>query len=159
MFESCRAHSAFPEPEDGVPRNLHADVPESDDAASVAHGTRDATHDLALERELCVVRRNVVAFELEDAQRPVHAAAVVLARDRLLARVAALLEVDRPRLEAGLCGKDAVVDLASEARRTRTDPQHLELVVLDLVPVGRLLIEDLVRGDAEVGGRDTTGRR
>ena len=69
----------------------------------------------------------------------------MLARDRLLARVAALLEVDRPRVEPGLGRKDAIVDLAAEARRPCADPEELELVVVDLAPRRRLLVEDLVR--------------
>ena len=81
--------------------------------------------------ELGVVLGQLVAVDLEHAQRPVHATAVVLARDRLLARVAPLLEVDRALVEPGLGGKHAVVDLPAEARRPGADAQELELVVVD----------------------------
>ena len=82
-------------------------------------------------RQLGVVLGQLRALDLEHAQRAVHASAVVLARDRLLARIAPLLEVDRTRVEAGLGRKDAIVDLAAEARRPGADAQELELVVVD----------------------------
>ena len=53
------------------------------------------------------------------AQRPVHATPVVLARYRLLARIAPLLEVDGALVEPGFRGKHAIVDLPAEARRPR----------------------------------------
>ena len=68
---------------------------------------------------------------LEHAQAPVRLAAVVQARDRLLARVAALREADRALDQARLGGQDAVVELAAQARRAGADPQQLELVVGD----------------------------
>src|SRR5262245_62577692 len=74
----------------------------------------------------------------------------MLPRNRLLTRIAPLLEVDRPSIQPGLGGEHAIVDLATEARRPGADAQKIELVLADLVPVGRLLVDHLVRGEAEV---------
>ena len=119
MFESCRAHFAVPEEERRVARNLDAHVPQADDVVSVSHGARHPSDDLVAEDELGVVLRNLGAVDLEHAQRAIHPAAVVLARDRLLAGVAALLEVDRRPVEARLRRQDTIVELVAEARSSR----------------------------------------
>src|SRR6266542_4084378 len=80
-------------------------------------------------------------------------AAVAQARDRLLARVAALVERDRALVEPGLGGQHAVVDLVPPPRRTSLDPLALELLV-----VHRRLhvrVEDLDRRRAVVAVRDS----
>ena len=64
-------------------------------------------------------RGATVGLELQHAQAAVRVAAVVQPRDRLLARVAALREADRPLGQAGLGRQHAVVDLAAEARACR----------------------------------------
>ena len=111
----------------------------------------------ALPNTVGVVLGKLVALELEHAERSVHAAAVVLARDRLLARVAPLLEVDRSRVEPGFGGKDAIVELAPVTRCGRPDPEELELVLVDLAPGRKLLVDHLVRRNAELAVRDAAG--
>ena len=76
----------------------------------------------------------------------------MLARDRLLARVAAFPEVDRTGVEPGFGRENTVVDLAAEPRRPGLDPQELELVL----PHGRLElgVEHLDRRHPVVGIRD-----
>jgi hypothetical protein len=79
----------------------------------------------------------------------------VLARDRLLPRIAALLEVDRPHVQPSLRGHDAIVDLAAETRRPRANAQHLELLVADRRR--ERLVEHLVGLDPVVRGPDPGG--
>ena len=81
----------------------------------------------------------------------------MLAGDRLLARVAPLLEVDRSRVEPGFGGKDAIVELASVTRCGRPDPEELELVFVDLAPGRKLLVDHFVRRDSELAVRDSAG--
>src|SRR5581483_3181361 len=64
-------------------------------------------------------------------QRAVDLAAVVLAGDRLLPRVAALRERDVRRLEPRFGRQHAVVELPSPARHAGLDPAALELVAVD----------------------------
>src|ERR671927_149864 len=71
-------------------------------------------------------------------------AAVVEARDRLLAGIAAFPERDRPLDEAGLGRKDSLVDLAPETRCRRANTELLEVGVRQPRQVGwRLPVEDL----------------
>ena len=76
--------------------------------------------DLALVDELGVRTRRL-ALELEHPQAAVGVAAVVQPRDRLLARIAALREADRPLGQARLGGQDAVVDLLAPRGRAGPD--------------------------------------
>ena len=80
-------------------------------------GARDAPDDLAVERQLGVVRRQLARLDRQHAEAAVRVPAEVEPRDRLLPRVAALREADRALLEAGLGGHHAVVELAAEPRR------------------------------------------
>ncbi len=75
--------------------------------------------------------RKLVALDLHHAKRAIHPTSVVLPRNRLLARIAAFLEIDRSLIQPGLRRKDPVVDLTRPARRTGFDPEELELVVTD----------------------------
>ncbi len=94
-----------------------------------------------------------LAVEPEHAQPAVHVAAVVQARDRLLARVAALRERDRALVQPRLRRKDAVVDLACPTRASRASIAQ----ALELVGVQRRLdagVEHLDRRLAVVARRD-----
>src|SRR5262249_36158886 len=119
----------------------------------------DAADGLALEHELGVVLRKLLSVELEQSESPIHAASVVLACNRLLPGVATLLEVDRTFIEPRFGGEESIVDLAPEARSPGTDPQELEVLIVDLVPLRRFLVDDLVRSDAELAVRHTARRR
>src|SRR5205823_15061962 len=77
-------------------------------------------------------------LDLELAQQAVRVAAVVPARDRLLARVAALRERDVRLLEAGLGRENRLVELLPPGRRARVDPQRLELAGVRRFAVGFL---------------------
>src|SRR5207248_6109942 len=99
----------------GVVRNLAADIAES----LPGHGARDTADDLAVELDL-VRRSRVGDFEL--AQQTVRVAAVVQARDRLLARIAALRERDVRLLEPRLRRQNGLVELLPPGRRTRVNP-------------------------------------
>ena len=124
---------------------------------ALAGCARHPSDDLVGEGELGVVLRNLGAVDLEHAQRAIHAAAVVLARDRLLAGVAALLEVDRRPVEARLRRQDAIVELATEARSPGSYAKALELLVAYLAPRRRLLVQHLVGRDAVLAVRDPAG--
>ena len=95
------------------------------------------------------------SLDLEDAQLPVRLAAVVEPRNRLLPRVAALLrrEADVSLVQAGLGGKDAIVDLAAPARARRQDAHALEILVGGGLGRG-LGVQELDRRDAVVVVRD-----
>src|SRR3954449_7307117 len=98
MFESCRAHLRVSRTRQkiGVVRDLRAYVAERDAVRCAG----DAPDSLVVVHEL--VTRRHVALDVEHPQAPVDLAAVVLARDRLLARVAPLVEVDMRLFEPGL---------------------------------------------------------
>ena len=116
-------------------RNLDPDVGEGDHASRpsrTALVTRPTTLPSYVSSASYVGQ--LVALDLEHAQRAVDAPAVVLPRDRLLARVAALLEVDRalgrapPRPEgrarrapvrSEACPRESA---AARARRRRSRP-------------------------------------
>ena len=70
-------------------------------------------------------------LEREHTEAAVRVAAIVEAGDRLLARVAALREADGALGQAGLGGKDAVVDLLPPGGRASADAEQLELVLRD----------------------------
>jgi hypothetical protein len=91
---------------------------------------------------------------LEHTQLPVHLAAVVQARDRLLARVAALRERDVRLRQARFGGENRVVDLLPPRRSPGLDPEPLEL----LVGEGRLdvLVEQLGGRLAVLAVRDAS---
>ena len=63
--------------------------------------------------------------EAEAGQAALHLAEVVDPGDRLLARVAALVEVDVAREQAGLLGEHVVGELPAGRRQAPLDPDHL----------------------------------
>ena len=120
----------------------------------VGRGARDAADRLAVEGQLRVVRRGVVAVDRKHAQPAVRVAAVVEPGDGLLAGVAALREADRAPLEAGLGRHHAVVQLTAEPGSAGQDPESLELVLADRLRAGRRVgVEQLEGRDAVVAGR------
>src|SRR5205085_2080330 len=94
------------------------------------------------------VRRNVVAFDLEDTQAAIELPAVVLTRDRLLARVAALAEADVRLRQSGFRRQHAIVDLAPPARDAGLDPPALERLIVDLFAF-RSSVEDFFAAEDE----------
>src|SRR4029077_55265 len=96
------------------------------------HGARHAADRLLAEEDL-VARARV--RDLEHAQAAVRAAAVMQARDRFLAGIAALREGDVRLAETGLGGEDRLVQLAAPDRRAGLDPERLELVDRGSVPL------------------------
>ena len=68
------------------------------------------------------------AVEAQAAHAAVRVAAVMQPRDRLLARVTALGEADRPILEPGLGRHRLAIELMPEAGHPRLDPGHLPRV-------------------------------
>src|SRR5919198_3853421 len=144
MFESCRAHLRVPRAarEHGITRNLCADVAERD----AVRRARDSSDDLPLERQLVAGFRRTV--DVENTQAAVDLAAVVLPRDRLLPRIAALREADVRLFEPRLCRQDRVVELATPARHSRLDAPALDVLLARLV-AGRPLVEHLVLADDE----------
>jgi hypothetical protein len=141
MFESCRAHFAVPEPEDGVSGNFGPHVPEADHIVTVARSTGHAPDGLPLVGQLGVVLGQRLTLEHEHAERAVDPPAVMLPCDRLLAGVTALLEVDRASVQTRLGRQDALVELESVARRPGANAEPLELVVRDLAPGRRIVVE------------------
>ena len=137
-----------------VAGDLSPDVAERSDRPVRAAGRRGhAAHDLVVQREFCVVRWQLAGVQLEPAQLAVRVTAMVQARHRLLAGIAALREADVGRLEAGLGGEDPVVELLPPGRRTGLDAEQLQ--------IGRLAcelgVEHLDGRLAVVGGRDPVG--
>src|SRR6266550_955132 len=114
MFESCRAHFCVlcADEELGAVRHFRAHVTER----QAADCARDPADCLSAADDLRLRVRYLVAGKLEHAQSAVDLPAVVLTRDRLLARIAALREADVGLLQSGLCGKHALVELAAPAR-------------------------------------------
>src|ERR1041384_8595669 len=76
--------------------------------------------------------------DFQSPQPAVRVAAVVQARDRLLAGVAALRERDVGLVETGLGGENALVELLAPNRGSRLDPQRLELARLPRVKLAFL---------------------
>ena len=111
----------------GALGDLDADVGKSKARDGARHPADDA---LAVSDLVCLSCG--LAVELEHAERAIHVAPVVEARERLLARVAALREGDGPLVEAGFGREDALVELAAPARRAREDTEALELLVRGL---------------------------
>src|ERR671937_320138 len=105
----------------GVVRNLDADVTERE----VANGARHAPDDLAGVRDLLVGLD--FAVDVEDAEAAVDLSPVVLARDRLLTRIAALREAHVGLRQPGLGGKHTLVDLAAPCGNRALDPPALEV--------------------------------
>src|SRR5919197_4934898 len=139
MFESCRAHFrvAGARSEHGVVRHFDAYVAERD----AVRGARDLSDDLSVERQL--VARLRAAVELEDAQATVDLPAVVLPRDRLLARIATLREADVRLVEPRLRGQDRVVELMAPAWDAGLDPPAFDVFFARLVAL-RSRVEHLV---------------
>jgi len=117
---------------------------------------RDSPDDLLAERQLGVVRRKLLAVGHERPKAAQHAPSVVLSRNGFLARITALLEVDRTLVEACLGRHHTIVDLSAEARCTRADSHELELLVVDV----RLdvEVEELHCRNSEIAGRDAFER-
>src|SRR4029450_12359272 len=107
MFESCRAHFRVGRTGDKVRiiRHLCTHVAERD----AVHSARDATDVPAVEQQLVI--RVHGAVDVEDTEPAVALAAVVLARDRLLTRVAALRETDVCLSETGFGRQESLVQL------------------------------------------------
>src|ERR1041385_8663041 len=76
--------------------------------------------------------------DFQSPQPAVRVAAVVQARDRLLAGVAALRERDVGLVETGLGGENALVELLAPNRGAHLDPQRLELARLPRVKLAFL---------------------
>ena len=109
--------------EGGVVGHLHADVGEREAAAAlVTRPTAFRRADLRVGIASPSSRARAVRGSL---------AAVVQARDRLLARVAALREADRALRQAGFGREDAVVDL--DARSAACRPRSAELELLGAI--------------------------
>src|SRR5207247_215586 len=117
--------------------NCSPDIGQRHEAqVGVACHARTAAHGLSVVCELDLLEGRLTAVESEDAKRAVRMTAVVQARDRLLARVAALREADRPLVEARLRRKDALVELAPEPRRPGEYPQPLQLALRERLSRG-----------------------
>src|ERR671922_827918 len=101
--------------------------------------TGDASDNLAVLENFRVPLGNRVALDLEHPQAAVHLAAVVLARNRLLARIAPLGEADVRLVETGFGREDAVVDLPTPAGDARLDAPALECLFIDLRASGPLV--------------------
>src|SRR6478735_6262955 len=142
--------------ESGIGGHLAPDVGKRDDAVcGVRRGARHPPDGLAVERELCVVDRKVGAFHRHDPETAIRMPSVVEPCDRLLSRVAALREADRPLHESRLGRHHAIVELASEPRRARKDAKPLELCFRDRYCVlRRVRVEELDRRHAVVPVRD-----
>src|SRR5262249_46858007 len=80
------------------------------------------------------------------SQLAVDLSTVVLARDRLLARIATLGEADVRLLEPGLRGKDRFVEFVSPARNAGLDAPALERFFARRL-AGRPLVEHLLPPD------------
>src|SRR5690348_13298198 len=144
MFESCRAHSRVSHTRRKlrVVGNLCPYISKGD----TIRGAGDAAYPLSLERQLVTGLRS--ARDLQHAQAPVHLAAVVLARNRLLAGIATLAEADVRLLEPGFGGKDAVVELVTPARNARLDAPAFDIFLARLV-ARRPLVEHFVPAEDE----------
>ena len=101
-------------------RDFDADVAES----AVADGARHAPDDLVAVADLVT---GLGAFDLQHPQAAVDLAPVPKARDRLLARVAALGERDVRLVETCFGRKDRVVELLAPGRPRALDAQALRL--------------------------------
>ena len=86
----------------GAPRGGRSE--RDDPVLRVGRGARHPADDLAVERQLRVVGGEPVTGERQHAKAAVGVAAMVQARDRLLAGVAALREADRALLEPRSAG-------------------------------------------------------
>src|SRR5919198_3205867 len=143
-----RSGGALPQPrfgaadqQRGVVRDLAPHVAER----AAGNRARDAADGLLAQDDLVAGARS---GNLEDAQATVGTAAVVEARDRLLARVAALGEGDVGLVEPGLGGQNGLVELLAPGRRARLDAERLELLRVGGVEL--LLAPGLPRLDAVV---------
>src|SRR5919201_6189427 len=94
------------------------------------HGTRDAADGFVAVENLVT---GMCGLDSEHAQAPVHLAAIVLAGDRLLPRIAPFCETDVRLVEAGFRREDAVVDLRAPARDPGFDPPPLVVLLAHLV--------------------------
>src|SRR5262249_23002883 len=106
---------------------------------------RDAADRLSVQDELVSPLDGV---DLQQSQLAVDLSTVVLARDRLLARIATLGEADVRLLEAGLLGKDQFVEFLPPARNAGLDAPARERFFARRL-AGRPLVEHLLPPDHE----------